>query len=156
VTVVAVPMGEAAAGGPGDVLAIYGLGSCVALAVWDPETRRGVLCHIVLPEGTPAPGDPPARFAGPAVDWAVRTLGRVPPRDLVVKLAGGASVLPTQHVPMLDIGRRNLDAVFRELARRGMRVAAEDTGGKYGRTVFFHPADGGLVVRTAGGKEQVL
>jgi len=51
VTVVAVPMGEAAAGGPGDVLAIYGLGSCVALAVWDPETRRGVLCHIVLPGG---------------------------------------------------------------------------------------------------------
>lgn len=149
-------MGEAAAGGPGDVLAIYGLGSCVALAVWHPETRRGVLCHIVLPEGKPAPGDPPARYACPAIDWALDTLGRVPAPELVIKLAGGASVLPVQHVPLLDIGRRNIDAVSRGLARRGLQVAAEDTGGNSGRTVFFRLADGGLMVRTTGGKEQVL
>jgi len=150
-------MGEAAVGGPEDVMAIYGLGSCVALALWHPKTGRGALCHVVLPEGTPAPGDPPARYAAPAVEWARDALGPVPARELQVKLAGGASVLPMpRHLPQLDIGRRNVDAVSRALARLGLRVTAADTGGSQGRTIFFEPGDGRLTVRTVAREEQVL
>jgi len=150
-------MGEAAVGGPGDLMVIYGLGSCVALALWHRHTRRGALCHIVLPEGSPAPEDPPARYAGPAVDWAFNALGPAPAADLVVKLAGGASVLPVpKHVPLLDIGRRNLEAVNRALARLGLRITAAATGGSQGRTIFFQPGDGRMTIRTAAREEQVL
>ena len=32
-------------------LVAYGLGSCIALAVWDPRTRVAGLAHFMLPTG---------------------------------------------------------------------------------------------------------
>ncbi|HEV7662997.1 MAG TPA: hypothetical protein VGQ62_05635, partial [Chloroflexota bacterium] len=45
-----------------DVLVAYGLGSCIALCLWDAEARVAGMAHVVLPGGD-EDGDPNARFA---------------------------------------------------------------------------------------------
>ena len=47
---VAVGIADLRTGGPGDVLAAVGLGSCVAVAVRDRARLRGSLAHIMLPQ----------------------------------------------------------------------------------------------------------
>ena len=148
----AVPMGMAAVAGRGQQLAIYGLGSCIGLAVWHPRLARGVLCHVVLPEGRPEPGDPPARFAATAVAWALAQLPG-PASTLVAKMAGGANLFPlAAGLPQLEIGRRNVEAVRAALAAAGVPLVAEHVGGRCGRTVLFSADDGRLGVRPVGGR----
>jgi len=37
---------------PGDVLITYALGSCIAVAVYDPKARVGGLLHFMLPDSS--------------------------------------------------------------------------------------------------------
>jgi chemotaxis protein CheD len=48
-------------------LVAYGLGSCIALAVWDPRTRVGGLAHFMLPNG-PANNGSPVKFIDTGLD----------------------------------------------------------------------------------------
>ena len=45
---------------PHAALVAYGLGSCVALSVWDPRTKLGALAHFMLPSGSAT--HPPVKF----------------------------------------------------------------------------------------------
>src|SRR5260370_9335468 len=49
-----------------DTLVGYGLGSCVAICLWDPATRVAGMAHVVLPGADPT-GAPNAKFAGSAL-----------------------------------------------------------------------------------------
>ena len=133
------------------ILATHGLGSCIALVLYDPASRCGALAHILLPtEERPGPVVRPARSAAHAVPHLLAqlrhagALGRP-----VAKIAGGASMfgslLATGGV---NIGERNIDATRRALADAGIALVAEDVGGDHGRSVFFDVADGGMHVRS--------
>ena len=50
-----------------DRLAIHGLGSCVAVFVYDPRARIGGLAHILLPGPPRRPTDHIGRYATTAV-----------------------------------------------------------------------------------------
>ena len=154
-----VGLGEVAAAGPGSEcgeLVAHGLGSCVAVCLFDPLNRVAGLAHVVLPGSDPF-DRPNARFAGTALPALLEALvavgGSNELRRYKARLAGGANVL-TGASSLPRIGALNLVAVRAALASADICVVAEDVGGGRGRTVWFDPRDGGRIrVRSIGGAE---
>ena len=138
---------------PNEVLIAYGLGSCIGVSCYDPQTRISGMAHILLPaaEGKRADDREPARFADTGIDLLVSRLtaaGAIP-RRLVVKIAGGAAVLGPANAEKFKIGERNAEAIKDRLKRHGILPAAMDLGGTKGRTLELHPGTGKTYVRTA-------
>jgi chemotaxis protein CheD len=73
------------------------------------------------------------------------------------RLVGGASMfaslLPTGGV---NIGERNVAASRAALAAAGVPLLAEDVGGDYGRSVYFHLVDGRIEVHSLRAGRRVL
>jgi chemotaxis protein CheD len=142
---------------PADVLVSIGLGSCIGLALIDRARSVAGLAHVMLPAQNAAEADPVAKFADtgvPALLERLKALGSTPSR-LEAVLVGGARMFSFSS-STLDIGARNAEATLEQLARYGVRVAAQEVAGTTGRTIRVH-VDGGVVVcKPTGGAEQVL
>ena len=140
--------------GQGDTLiTTLGLGSCVAIAIHDPQTLVGALAHILLPEQmTSAPAPNRAKFACTAVPMLLEEMARLgggPAPRLRARLAGGASMFASllQNGGM-NVGERNVVAARAALSRAGVAIVGQDTGGDYGRSVYFDLRDGKVEVRS--------
>lgn len=126
------------------------LGSCVAVALWDPVSKRGGLAHVMLPSPTDtAMKGHDERFASRAVGIMVDRLARlgVPAGRLVAKIAGGAAMFSGES-RLAGIGERNAAEVVRQLEARKVSLEARDTGGSHARTVELHLETGEVVVRS--------
>lgn len=132
---------------PADVLVAYGLGSCVALAAWDPQARVAALAHFMLPSGPLA--YPPVKFVDSGLPTFLAEFAKVggSPRRAVLKAAGGAAMLAVVATTM-EIGKRNADALEKALSQHGLRLQGSDLGGKAGRTVQLEPATGRLLIKS--------
>lgn len=159
---IVVGIGELRTGGPGEVLAAVGLGSCVAVAIRDRSRLRGSLAHVMLPQQTDGrrrPDENMRKYADIAVPEAIRVLEYIGCRraDMEARIAGGASIFELGRAAEGgDIGRRNVEAVTRALAEQGVPLLATDVGGKEGRTVDFSVDTGELVVKTARGARRSI
>ena len=134
------------------VLVTLGLGSCVAVAIHDAGAGIGGLAHLLLPSlGCSADREQPAKFPQTGVPFLVervRALGAAPGR-LRARLVGGAAMFASLQPPgMPSIGERNVLATREALGRAGVPVVGEDTGGDYGRSVYFHVESGRIEVRS--------
>lgn len=144
----------------GGVLAAIGLGSCVAVALHDAEVGLGGLCHALLPHplnGRPAV--PRGRFATLAIPALVEMLeaAGADRRRLTARLVGGASMFPgLVSEGGRAMGERNIEACRQALAEAGIRITGEQVGGTYGRSAYFHPEDGRIIIRTVRSAEVVL
>ena len=130
----------------------YGLGSCIGISLYDPQTKAGGLLHIMLPDSTQArPTDNPAKFADtglPLMLKDVLELGASRTR-LVAKIAGGAQMFAFANATdIMRVGARNAEAAKKILKEMNIRLLAEDTGGNYGRTVQINLNDGVYKVKT--------
>ena len=158
----AVGIADMRTGGPGEVLLVIGLGSCVAIAIRDRVRLRGSLSHIMLPnqsDGVRRAGENMHKYADVAVPEAVRALELIGCRreDMDAKIAGGASIFELgRSADGTDIGSRNVAAVIRALAEQNVALQASDVGGREGRTVEFSIDSGELAVKTARGARRVL
>jgi len=123
---------------PGQVLTTYALGSCIGLIVYDPVVAVGGLLHFMLPDSSIHPQRAqrnPSMFADTAVPLLLRevgTRGAIKGR-LVAHAAGGARMIGDDRI--FEIGRRNYEALLRELARAGLSLAAEAIGGAVARNL---------------------
>jgi chemotaxis protein CheD len=143
---VVVPMGQLAVKTAPLTLAALGLGSCVAVMLYDRVATVGGMAHVLLPAGPAgAMRANPARYAQsavPALVDAVLAAGGHRPR-LTARLAGGATMFANLVAPgLISIGERNTLAVREGLDALGIRVAGELVGGDHGRTVVFDLSDG--------------
>ncbi|MBR1396784.1 MAG: chemotaxis protein CheD [Selenomonadaceae bacterium] len=134
------------------VLISYGLGSCIGISLYDPQTKIGGLLHIMLPDSTQArASDNPAKFADtglPLMFNDVIAMGASRSR-LVAKIAGGAQMFAFSNATdIMRVGNRNAETVKKILQRMGIRLIAEDTGGNYGRTVQIDLSNGVYKVKT--------
>jgi chemotaxis protein CheD len=128
-------------------LVAYGLGSCIALAVWDPRSKVGGLAHFMLPNG-PANAGSPVKFIDSGLDAflkAVEARGAAMNRS-ILKAAGAAAMLTVGGG--LAIGKRNADAIHTALAERGLALTAASLGGTAGRTVQLEVADGRFLIKS--------
>lgn len=136
-------------------MASIGLGSCIGLTLYDPDLKTGAMVHIMLPESS-GRTDRPGKYADTAIPLLIGELTTKgsKKRSLVAKMAGGATMFEAFSASM-NIGQRNIEKVKEILARENIRLVAEETGGKMGRSVYFFPKENGRVaVRLANGSSR--
>ncbi len=136
-----------------------GLGSCVAIMLWDAGTRTGALAHVLLPE--PAAGRAvvlPARYAVTAVPALVSALHeRHAAGPYTATLVGGAGLFgELLKVRGVRMGERNVIAARAALRAARIPVAAEDVLGSHARSVQLVTATGVVTVRTLAHGTHVL
>ncbi|HOG16721.1 MAG: Chemoreceptor glutamine deamidase CheD [Syntrophaceae bacterium PtaU1.Bin231] len=142
-----------------DVLVTYALGSCIAVAVYDPQMLVGGLLHFMLPDSTLDANkakDCPGMFADTAIPLLFKScyaLG-AEKRRMKVKVAGGASILDDTNY--FRIGQKNIMALRKIFWRNNVLIDAEDTGSNHNRTVRLNLLDGRLHVKSSGGEVKVL
>lgn len=138
-----------------------GLGSCVGIALRDPNTKIGGLAHIMLPDSTTIRNNTNIpKFADTGIEELVkRVVARGANRTkLVAKIAGGAQMFSFQggNSEATRVGERNVEAVKKKLAELRIPILAEDTGKNFGRTVIFYPENGDFVIRAVGKPERII
>ena len=149
---VLVRVAELRTGSADDVLITVGLGSCVAILLYDPEARIGGLAHVLLPSPalTRLDGNP-AKFPQSAVPQLLQMMTAEGARRqrITARLAGGASMFAALAPPgTVQMGERNLVAARQALSSHGLPLVGEAVGGDFGRTVRLRVADGHVEVST--------
>ena len=130
----------------------YGLGSCIGVSLYDPQTKIGGLLHIMLPDSKQSRAtDNPAKFADTGIPLMldeVLKMGASRSR-LVAKMAGGAQMFAFANATdVMRVGSRNVAASKEILQKLGIRLVGEDTGANYGRTVQIDLTNGVYTVKT--------
>ena len=130
----------------------YGLGSCIGVSLYDPQTKIGGLLHIMLPDSKQSRAtDNPAKFADTGIPLMldeVLKMGASRSR-LVAKMAGGAQMFAFANATdVMRVGSRNVAASKEILQKLGFRLVGEDTGANYGRTVQIDLTNGVYTVKT--------
>ena len=143
----------------GSIITI-GLGSCVAIMLYDPGSRVGGLAHVLLPnEAMSRDKSNPAKFPTTAVPLLLSEMQQLGAKRerVIAKIVGGASMfgnlMPSGGI---NIGERNVTAVREVLALSNVPITAEDTGSDYGRSVYLFLADGRVEVRSLRKGSRVL
>ena len=143
------------------VLVTIGLGSCVAIALYDRDALVGALAHILLPSPllsreTANPAKFPETIV-PVMLAEMRRLGSSATARIGAKIVGGASMFgQLTSTNGINVGERNVAATRDVLGKAGIAILAEDTGLDYGRSVFFHLTDGRVEVRSLRKGDRVL
>ncbi len=146
---------------PPDVLCALGLGSCVGVVLYDPDTRVCGMIHVLLPEsGEDVTEEGKTKFADTGIrelaDVVVKAGGRR--ASLRAKLAGGAAVLTfKQNMGTgAGVGQRNGEACLKALSELRIAVEGKDLGGNLGRSIYFDPEKNLLSVKKISGEERVI
>jgi chemotaxis protein CheD len=129
-----------------------GLGSCIGLTIYDDTLKIGAMVHIMLPDSA-GRTDRPGKYADTAIVLLLSELTKLgcKNRSLTAKMAGGACMFE-YFGANLNIGQRNAERVKALLKENNIKLAAEDVGGKVGRSVTFLPSNKGkFTIRRADG-----
>ena len=142
-----------------DTLKSYGLGSCLAIALYETESGIGGLAHTMLPDGDAAENadTKPGKYADTAIRALLRRMVErgASYTDVEAKIAGGADMFQFESFGD-GVGQRNVAAAKEELDKLGVPLIEEDVGGSHGRTVEFTPETGILIVKTGNGEGGVM
>lgn len=127
-----------------------GLGSCVAIILYDPVARIGGVAHVLLPK-SPIKCDNEGKYADTGTRKLVKEMLNhgVRKERLVAKLVGGAQMFPNLNLAIANIGRENSMIIRNVLRELMIRIVAEDLGGNRGRSAHFNTSDGHVIVKTA-------
>lgn len=132
--------GDVRLGLPGDELRAV-LGSCVAVTLWHPGKRVGVMSHVLLPRrgATQRSGgtdEQDGRFAEDALHLMVARLREVgiPPGECACKIFGGAQVFAAGDS---RVGNANVRALKSLLNRAGVAIVSENVEGTGHRVIRF-------------------
>ena len=133
-----------------DTLSTRGIGSCISICLYDKANRIGGLAHIMLPHNKENDKSAIGKYADTGIAELIRLMVQTgtSKEGLSAKIVGGARVLFGEQESIFSIGENNIAAVKKVLADNRIPVAAEDTGGTYGRGLVFHTATGLVEVTT--------
>jgi chemotaxis protein CheD len=144
---------------PADSMITYALGSCIAVAVYDPVAKVGGLLHFMLPDSTLDAGkakDTPAMFADTGIPLLFKSCYKLgaDKKRMIVKVAGGASILDESN--FFRIGQKNIMAMRKLFWNNNVLIDAEDTGKNLNRTVRIELGTGKVSIKRAGGQMEAL
>jgi chemotaxis protein CheD len=143
-----------------NAITTLGLGSCVGVAIRDPQTKVGGLAHVMLPDSKSVNNNSNvAKFADTGVEELVRQMEKAGAvrRRMVAKIAGGAQMFALQSKSdLMRVGDRNVEAVKKKLKELGISLLAQDTGENFGRTVEFYPETGDYIIKSVGKPQKTI
>lgn len=153
-------IGEGAVARPPGIIVAEGLGSCVALALYNVEHGVGGMAHILLPgfseyKGRKNAAFSPYLYADTAINALLEELrcqvGTALP-NVVAKMVGGARMFPAYSGMQAGMGEQNITVIRRILKEMFIPVAGEDVGGSHGRSVEFYVHSGKIIITVIGKK----
>ena len=141
-------------------LTTLGLGSCVGVTLYDPQTKVGGMVHVMLPDSTRfKQTENPAKYADTGIALLITKMMELGAdrKRLTAKIAGGAQMFAFKaDNEMLRIGERNVEATKQVLNKLNIKIVAEDTGLNYGRTIEFYTQTGELRVKSVGKPDKTI
>lgn len=144
---------------PSRFLATYGLGSCVAVVLFDWRIRAGALLHVMMPDSSIAPHKArkhPLAFVDIAVPRMIESVGDIgmSVRRSTCCLVGGASMIAgPEH---FEIGRRNVIALRSALSKYGIFIDREEVGGHEFRSIRLDVKTGAVTLQKGKARECFL
>lgn len=158
--VIEVGMGEMKTGEYPASLITRGLGSCVAITLFDPVKKIGGMAHAMLPDLERVKlRSNPSRFVNYVVKKMVEELEKqgCPRERLIAKLFGGARMFGfIASESILNVGEKNVSMAKTVLGELGIKIIVEETGGTFGRTTELNLETGKVLVKTiAWGEKEV-
>lgn len=143
-----VNIGELKTGNEGDVLKTT-LGSCVGIALYWPEKKKGALAHCLLPEGQFDLKVIGAKYVTQAVPSLLIKM-KIIPEDadkIIVTIVGGANMMYQLSTKNLSqIGTLNIDMAKNLIEAAGLKISRLDVGGNCGRKMLFDCTTGNIEV----------
>ena len=146
---------------PGIIVA-EGLGSCVALALYDVKRGLGGMAHILLPgssehKNRKNPAFSLYLYADSATDALLKELQYETHQHCVIaKVVGRSRMFPVYNGDSTGIGAQNILQIRYILKRKLIPLVGEDSGGDYGRSVEFHLNSGRVVVKALGKEDKEI
>ena len=139
-------------------LSTSGLGSCLGIAIYDPENGVGSLLHPMLPYRNGDDSRSPERFVDSGIDAVIDALlaEGADRSALRAKMTGGAAVVDFGTDDGESIGDRNIAAARETFANRSIEVLGEEVGGDCGRTMRVDAATGSVTVTRTDGVDTEL
>jgi chemotaxis protein CheD len=132
-------------------LICLGLGSCIAIVLYDPKRKIGGLAHVMLPHNRKKENsDHPGKFADTAVKELIKNMQKLGAniKQIHAKIFGGANMFSSiNYSNKKSIGELNTLAVIEELKQFGIPILAQDVGGNSGRSIYFSTVDGLVVMK---------
>ena len=151
--ITSIHIGEFFVTGEPSTLVVHGLGSCVALILFDEEVLLGGLAHVLLPGPRPESdtmSDMPAKYGDEALDRMVEALmergGKR--KNLRAALVGGARLFSAEQEVDHEVGPRDVQAMQSFIKAKEIPILAEEVGGRIGRRVYFTLTSCRLEVKT--------
>lgn len=122
------------------------LGSCLSLIMYLPETGLSAICHAVYPTSKSNIGaHKKFHFADLAINFMLDHLSQKHQTlsHFQIKLFGGAS-RPNQ---LKSVGSQNIEMAHKILERNNLCISCSDTGGNYGRDLYFDGRTGNVYMK---------
>jgi len=134
-------------------ISIYGLGSCIALVLFDEINKVSAMSHILLPKADPNKEiNFPHKYANFSVKLLMEELlnhGAVR-ENIRALVVGGSKIFDFDSNIM---GFDNTSFVKGELDSLKIQIIKEDTGGSKGRNVIFDTKDFSLYIKSTGERD---
>ncbi len=142
------------------ILSSLGIGSCVGIVLYDKFSKIGGMAHIMLPDvNVVKHKSNRAKFANTAIPdmlGDMLTMG-AKKQFITAKIFGGAHMFGKDRInAVFNVGTRNVLKVKEVLNDYKIRIIAEDTGGTFGRSLFFDTETGAVKIRTLSHGEKYL
>src|SRR5690554_2048662 len=134
-----------------ETIITYALGSCLGIVVYDPSAKVGGLLHGMLPLSK---ADPEKAKLKPAmyIDTGLAILLKgvynlgAKKSNLVLTVAGGASMKKNSSDDYFKIGKRNFTTLRKLLWKNGFMISSQDIGGTKSRTMTLRISDGQVLI----------
>ncbi|MFP4364511.1 MAG: chemotaxis protein CheD [Spirochaetia bacterium] len=135
-----------------DIVISTVLGSCVAVAFFDPVKKSGGLNHFMLPSTVRKESfysTMSGKYGMYAMELLINKMIKLGCKKdrLVAKVFGGASVLERKDGTKNAIPESNVDFAFEYLKAEQIEIQSYDVGGTQARKVFFFPQTAKILLK---------
>jgi len=130
---------------------LLGIGTCLAIFMFDNKNQFFAMAHTVLPGasgGLRINERMPAKYTDLAILTMINhfTKKGFHRREILCKIVGGGQI----YNDSLSIGSNNIEMAYTMLKKESISLLAEDVGGKTSRSVLSFNKDGTITIRKDG------
>lgn len=134
------------------ILVTIGVGASIAVALYDPDVKISGLVHAILPTSHNVKVNSNIyKF----VDLSVLKMTKdmilqgAKQERIIAKIVGGAKIFDFEvNESLIQAGQRNIFATQNILKKLNIKIVGEDTGGSFGRAIFFNSKDGVIIIKS--------
>jgi len=118
------------------LLKVIQIGAGVGVIIYSSEKKIGAGIHILAPDSGPKPPNNPCMYANSAIPFILEEIRKKGVRSgFSIAIAGGSSLMGNSGVT--NIGPKIVGAVKSELAKNGLNIKLDKTGGTAIRTMIL-------------------